>query len=294
MAIGPLNYRSKDLNKILCGTLTPWYCDPFPETDLQQVLSKSAGEETNMATDAIATSAFGKNPLYRPVNRTAERFFYSGMAVLLCVCVFIGFSPTYYQAGMLSAPLPSPILHIHGAVFTLWMLLFVVAFISARRVKWHRSFGTVAFCLPPVMVVLGVMAAVDALHRGVRIGPLDPSVSAAIPLISIIGFAIPILASWRARRRPDAHKRLILIATIALAGAAFGRFPWSRIGLPPSAGAYTGVGCLLLILIIYDLLSLHRVHRSTMWAAPLAFLTIFLAVPIGFTHAWHAFAALLN
>jgi hypothetical protein len=249
-----------------------------------------------MATDAIATPAFSKKPLYRPVNRTVERFFYSGMAVLLCVCVFIGFSPTYFQAGMLSAPLPSPILHIHGAVFTLWMLLFVVqvAFISARRVKWHRSFGTVAFCLPPIMIVLGVTAAIDALHRGARIGPLDPSVSAAIPLIGIIGFVVPILASWRARRRPDAHKRLILIATISLVGAAFGRFPWSRIGLPPAAGAATGVGVLVLIVILYDLLSLHRVHRSTMWAGPLAFLTILLAVPIGFTHAWHAFTALLK
>jgi hypothetical protein len=258
-----------------------------------------------MATDAIATPAFGNKPLYRPVNRTVERFFYSGMAVLLCVCVFIGFSPTYFQAGMLRAPLPSPILHIHGAVFTLWMLLFVVqvAFISARRVKWHRSFGTVAFCLPPIMIVLAVIAAVDALHRGVRIGPLDPSVSAAIPLIGIIGFVIPILASWRARRRPDAHKRLILIATISLVAAAFGRFPLSGIRLPssvlgdkwwPPTEAYAGVGALLLILVIYDLLSLHRVHRSTMWAAPIAFFSIFLAVPIGSTYAWHAFAALLK
>jgi hypothetical protein len=249
-----------------------------------------------MATDAIATSAFAQKPLYRPVNRTVERFFFGGMAVLLCICVFIGFSPTYFQAGMLRAPLPSPILHIHGAVFTLWMLLFVVqaAFISARRVRWHRSFGTVAFCLPPIMIVLGVMAGVDALRRGVHFGPLDPSVSAAVPLIGIIGFVFPILASWRARRRPDAHKRLILIATIALAGAAFARMPWPRIGVPPFAGAYTGVGAALLILIIYDLLSLHRVHRSTMWAAPPAFFTIYLAVPIGSTHAWHALTALLS
>src|SRR5580692_13052860 len=127
-----------------------------------------------MATDAIAAPALGKKPLYRPVNRTVERFFYTGMAVLLCLCVFIGFRLSYYQAGMLRAPLPSPILHIHGAVFTLWMLLFVLqaALISARRVKWHRSFGTVAFCLPPIMIVLGVMAGVDALRRGVHFGPL--------------------------------------------------------------------------------------------------------------------------
>ena len=234
--------------------------------------------------------------MYRPVNRTVERVFYSGMAILLCVCVFIGFSPTYFQAGMMRAPLPSPILHFHGAVFTLWMLLFTVqaALISARRVKWHRSFGTVAFCLPPIMIVLGVLAAIDALHRGVRIGPLEPAVSFAIPTIGIIGFTIVIYAAWRARRRPDAHKRLILIATSGLVAAAFGRFPWNRIGLPPAAGAATGVGILLLILIVYELISIRRIHRSTMWAAPLVLASIVLAVPIGMTPAWQAFAALVN
>jgi hypothetical protein len=249
-----------------------------------------------MASDAIAVPASGQRPKYRPVNRTAERIFYSGMAILLCVCVYIGFSPTYFQAGLLRAPLPSPILHIHGAVFTLWMLLFTVqaALISARRVQWHRSFGTIAFCLPPIMIVLGVIAAVDALRRGVRIGPLDPAVSFAIPLIGIVAFTIVIYASWRARRRPDAHKRLILIATTGLVGAAFGRFPWDRIGLPPAAGAATGVGVLLLVLMIYELFTIRRIHRSTMWAAPLVFASIAFAVPIGMTPAWHAFAALLH
>ncbi len=249
-----------------------------------------------MATDAIVTPAYANNPRYRPVNRTVERVFYSGMAILLCICVYIGFSPTYFQAGMLRAPLPSPILHIHGAVFTLWMVLFVVqaALISAGRVKWHRSFGTIAFCLPPIMVVLGVVAAIDALHRGVQIGPLDPSVSLAIPLIGISGFAIVIYAAWRARRRPDAHKRLILIATISLVGAAFGRFPWARIGLPQPAGPSTGIGIMLLLLVIYEVLTIHRIHRSTMWAAPLVLVSIAFAVPIGMTRAWHAFAALLN
>ena len=249
-----------------------------------------------MATGAISAHAPGRQHTYRSVPKSVERAFYSGMAILMCICVFIGFSPTYFQAGMMRAPLPSPILHIHGAVFTLWMLLFVVqaALISARRVQWHRSLGIVAFCLPPIMIVLGVIAAIDALHRGVQIGPLDPSVSSAIPLIGIVGFTIVIYASWRARRRPDAHKRLILIATISLVAAAFGRFPWSRIGLPPAAGAITGTAILLLILVLYELITLRRVHRSTMWAAPVVLASIALAVPIGMTPAWHAFAAMLN
>jgi len=249
-----------------------------------------------MATDAVFVPSSRRQPHYRPVNKMLERIFYSGMSILLCVCVFIGFSPTYFRAGMMRAPLPSPILHFHGAVFTLWMLLFVVqaALISARRVKWHRSLGIIAFCLPPIMIVLGVIAAIDALHRGVQIGPLDPFVSSAIPLVGIAGFTVVIYASWRARRRPDAHKRLILIATVGLCGAAFGRFPWGRIGLPPAAGAVTGIGVLLLLLIVYELISIRRIHRSTMWAAPLVFASVALAVPIGMTPPWHAFAGFLS
>ena len=240
--------------------------------------------------------ALGSQPRYRPVNRAFDRFFYSGMAIVLCACVYVGFSPTYFRAGMMRASLPSPLVHIHGAVFTLWMFLFVVqaALISARRAKWHRWLGSVAFSLPPIMVLLGVFAAVASLRRGATIGPLDPLTSVVVPLFSIAGFCVVIYASWRARRRPDAHKRLILIATVDLTGAAFGRFPWDRIGLPAAAGAATGIGTLLLLLMIYELITIHRIHRSTMWAAPLVFVLIALAVPIGLTPAWHAFAALLN
>ena len=234
-------------------------------------------------------------PIYRPVNRNAERIFFSGMAILLCVVVFIGFSATYFRAGMFRAPLPSPILHVHGAVFTLWMFLFVVqtALISARRIVWHRSLGTIAFCLPPIMIILGVIAAIDALGRKVSIGELDPAVSLAIPLIGISAFTIVIFAAWGARRKPDAHKRLILLATIGLAEAAFGRFPWSRMGFPTAAGAVTGLGILILFVLAYDLLSLRRIHPSTAWAAPLMFASGALAVPIGMTPVWHSFAGFL-
>jgi hypothetical protein len=250
-----------------------------------------------LASEAFVPSpALVSRPVYRSVNRTVERAFFGFMAVLLCAVVIIGFSRTYFGAGFLRAPLPSPILHVHGAVFTLWMVLFLVqsALISARRVRWHRSLGIVAFCLPPLMIVLGAIAAIDAQHRGVSIGPLGPAVSLAIPLIGIVSFAIVIYASWAARRRPDAHKRLILLATIGLTEAALGRFPWARMGMPPAAGAVTGLGLLILLLLIYDLVSLRRLHRSTMWAAPLTFAMNALAVPVGMTAGWHAFAALLN
>ncbi len=217
------------------------------------------------------------------------------MAVLLCLVVVIGFSPTYFTAGLFKAPLPSRTVHVHGAVFTLWMLLFFVqtCLISARRVVWHRSLGVFAFCLAPMMVVLGTMVALGALNRKVMLGPLDPAVSVSIPLLGIACFAVVIFAAWQTRRMPDAHKRLVLLATIGLTGAAFGRFPWAQLGIAPGQGSVAGIGILILLLIAYDLFSLHRIHRSTLWAAPFTFVLNAFAAPIGMTSAWHRFADFL-
>ena len=254
-----------------------------------------------MSTEAVPQPASSRRqsiPLtrtVRPINRARERFFFAGMAILLCVVVVIGFSRTYFMAGMVRAPLPNGLVHVHGAAFTLWMVLYLTqsALISAKRVAWHRSLGTIAYCLPPIMIALGVTAAIDGMRRGVTIGPLDILTSSAISLLGMVVFAIVIFASWRARRRSDAHKRLVLYATISLCEAALGRFPWSHIGLPPAAGAVIGLAVLLLFPLTYDLISLHRIHRSSMWAAPFTFVFGALAVPIGMTPAWHVLAGLL-
>jgi hypothetical protein len=225
-----------------------------------------------------------------------ERVFFTGMAFLMCACVYIGFGPTYFRAGMVRAPLFSPILHIHGAVFTLWIVLFTtqVVLVAAHRVKWHRSLGTISFFLPPIMIVLGTMAAVAALRHGVRIGPLDPATSFAIPMIGLIGFVPVMYFSWATRRQPDTHKRLILIATAGLVEAAFGRFPWAQMGVPPAAGALLGLVFLLVLIVLYDLVSLRRIHKATMWAVPLTFVMNAAAVPIGMTAVWHHLAAAIK
>lgn len=249
-----------------------------------------------MATDAVQPRLKTAGRSIRPVHRSVERTFFGGMAILLCAIVVFGFSRTYFLAGMVRAPLPNTLLHVHGAIFTLWMILFLVqtALVSAKRIAWHRSVGVIGFCLPPIMIVLGIVAAIDALRRGVEIGPLDPATSLAIPLLGMLAFTPVIFAAWLTRRRPDAHKRYILYATIGLSEAAFGRFPWGHMGFPPAAGAVIGLGVMLVLMLAYDLFSLHRIHRTSMWAAPLTFVIGAFSVPIGMTHEWHAFAAFLG
>lgn len=203
--------------------------------------------------------------------------------------VLFGFAKTYFLAGMVAAPLPNKLIHIHGAAFTLWIVLLIVqtGLISTHHVQWHRKLGVAGFGLAVLMVGLGVMAAVDALHRGRGPLGLDPVTFFVIPLSSILLFSVFVFFAYRARRNAEAHKRLITIATIALMDAAVGRWPVAVLQQHPPMQDIVIFGFLLLI-VLYDLYSMHRVSRTTMWASALLVVVHLARVPLGLTHGWHA------
>src|ERR1019366_6950244 len=100
-------------------------------------------------------------------GRKYDRQFFFAITLLLVVVVAIGFGPTYYLAGVFRAPLPSRIVHIHGAVFSTWMILLVVqtGLISTRRVEWHRKLGVAGFVLACGMVLTVLLTAADFAMR---------------------------------------------------------------------------------------------------------------------------------
>src|SRR5579864_829596 len=106
-------------------------------------------------------------PLSTLHGRRFDHLFFSSTALLMLATVFVGFAPTYYLAGVFNAPLPSTIIHIHGAVFSTWILLLVTqtSLVSAARVDIHKKLGVAAFMLACSMVVIGVVAATDRLAR---------------------------------------------------------------------------------------------------------------------------------
>ena len=115
-------------------------------------------------TPAVVASQAVRN--VRTPNRAWDRMFFSAMALLVLASVLYGFARTYFLAGMVAAPLPNRLIHVHGAAFTLWIVLLIVqtALISARRVRVHMTLGMGGFGLAVAMVGLGVFAAADALR----------------------------------------------------------------------------------------------------------------------------------
>lgn len=241
-----------------------------------------------MAT-AVAQPA---TPAKRLIGRRYDHIFFSGMAFLILATVFVGFAPTYFLAGVFQAPLPAPIIHIHGAIFSLWVLLLVTqtSLVSTGRVAIHRRLGIAGFLLACSMVVVGVLAATNALNRGFAPPGLDPLTFYIVPVTDMVVFATLIYFAFRNRFDTSAHKRLIILATTALMIAPIARWPLAMVHRKPFMAAFIAE-IFVLILAAYDLFSIRKIHRATLWAGLFLIAVEQMRVPVGKTAAWHAFAS---
>jgi FtsH-binding integral membrane protein len=223
-------------------------------------------------------------------GRRYDHVFFSSMALLLLATVFAGFARTYYLAGIFRAPLPSLIIHLHGAAFSGWILLLLAqtSLVSAGRVDIHRRLGIAGFFWACLMVILGVLAATNSLARNAGPPGRDPKFFYIIPLTDMLIFATLIFFAFRNRSNPSAHKRLIFVATVSLMIAAIARWPlWNhRNPITAALVSYT----FLLILATYDLWSTRKLHRATLWASAFLIIIQQIRIPIGQTAAWHSFA----
>jgi hypothetical protein len=223
------------------------------------------------------------------LGRRYDHIFFPVSAALMLITVLIGFGPTYYLAGLFRAPLPTPIIHLHGALFSCWILLLnaQTSLVAAHRVDLHKRIGIAGFVLACLMLIVGVAAATDSLKRAAL---PDPQAFYIIPLTDLLIFSVLITAAYLQRRDSASHKRLILVASSALMIAALARWHIAAIlHRPWEAGLASNV--FLLTLVLYDVWSLHKIHRATLWSGAFLLLVQQIRFPISHTAAWHSFAA---
>jgi hypothetical protein len=235
------------------------------------------------------------------VGSRYDRVFYGGMAVALGATVFAGFAPSYYLRFFTGGPTATlsggpftVLVHAHGALFTAWVLLFVVqaALISARRVAVHRRLGVAGAVLAAAMIVAGTMVAIATAARGSAPAGIDPLAFLVIPLFDMVLFATFITLALLKRRDKETHKRLMLLAYISIVVAGVARLPGV---LPIGPPAFFGGAFLFVIAgALYDVFSRGRVHRAYIWGGALIAISVPVRLAISSTGAWHAFARLLT
>jgi hypothetical protein len=194
-----------------------------------------------------------------------RQYFYFSMSLLIAVVVVYGFSQTIGQNLLHASPLPPFILTIHAIVFPGWVLFYILqsVLVRTRNVPLHRTLGWFGLALGVGILVLGYVTATTMDRFQLQQHTLDSPAFLIIQLMDLTSFAILFALAIYWRRRPEYHRRLMLIASCGLTDAAFGRFP-----ILPLAFAPGGVDALILLGILRDLIVDRRIHKVYLYAFP--------------------------
>ena len=243
------------------------------------------------------------------VATPGERF-YVRMAVTCVAVAVVGFAPTYWVPmlrGTLDVP---PFAHLHAAVFYGWTLLFLkqTSLAASGRMTRHRELGVAGVALATAMLLVGLGLSVNSLRRFEAAGLSESGRAFAIVSVSAITlFAGLFTVAVFNVKRPDIHKRVMLVATVSLLQAAIARWfvyflapdvPAGAIAPPPPLGVTVMPAVLADLLIalamLHDRRTIGYVHRAYWIAGAAVVATQVLRVPLSGTAAWsHAAGWLL-
>jgi len=237
-------------------------------------------------------------PSTRATARRRDNRFYATMGVVAFAVAMIGFNSSG-RAAMAGKGAFTRVVLVHGALSIAWLLLFIVQsrLIGGGRVALHRRLGVFGGALALAMFVVGSRAAIEAARRGFKIDRAhDPLGFLVFPLGDIVSFAVLVgLALWF-RKRPMAHKRLMLLATVgALMNAPLAHFIADfRVFDATPFVILLPMLALLSASAVYDKLTLGKIHPVSLWGALALFVYGNLrAGLIGPSAAWHSFAGWL-
>jgi hypothetical protein len=212
------------------------------------------------------------------------------MAIALLLTAVVGFGPTYFFKPFHPSPPLPPLLHVHGIVYTAWLVLLIVqsGLVRADRTDLHRRLGLVGAVLAALVVFLGFSVAVHAGRRGTSADGMTPLAFMIFPLGQTLLFAGFVGAGLWNRRKPELHRRLILVGTICMMTPAISRMVDKRSVL----AMFLTVG-FVIVAMIHDWLSRRRVHPIYIAGAVILLVSGPLRAVIGNSAAWQSFARML-
>jgi hypothetical protein len=228
-------------------------------------------------------------------TRQGTRRFYVGMAIAVLITVFVGFSRSYFLKAYYGTPELSLLVHIHGLVFTSWVLLFLAqtTLVATGRTDRHRKLGVAGAVLAALLLIVGTTTAILRVKGGsAPILGVPPLSFLAVPLFDMVAFAMLIGAGLVLRSRPETHKRLMTLATIALTSAPLARLSFVRQAGPPGFFGLTDL--FIVAMLVHDLATRGKVHPATIWGGLVIVASQPLRLMISGTPAWLAFAGWLT
>jgi hypothetical protein len=195
--------------------------------------------------------------------------FYRYAACAAILIAFIGFFLTYIQPVALNRFNGPSWSHLHGALLATWLLLVMIqAFLLPHQLQLHRILGWSAVLLAPAIalstIAIGYEITAQAIVRDGAEGFGNFTGNVTAPSI----FLLLVSAAIILRRKPQWHKRLIFLATVAMLWPAWFRwrhiFPW--IPRPDIVLGLIVADLPILIAMVRDKLRFGAVHPAYVYA----------------------------
>jgi hypothetical protein len=214
------------------------------------------------------------------------------MAILLGGIVFAGFARTFYLRPAFTGAELAPLVLIHGTLFTSWMVLLIAqtSLVAAGRTDLHRRVGIAGAVVAGAMVVVGTWTALAEARRKADIAALRFLV---VPLVIMVLFAAFVGVAVKRSRKSQSHKRLMVLATIALLPAPVARLPIAFIQHGGWLAIFTVADLPLAVCVGYDVAVRGRPHRALIAGGLLLVTAQALGIALGDTDAWLTFARYL-
>jgi hypothetical protein len=214
------------------------------------------------------------------------------IAFALAALMVAGFTRTFYLRYWFDVPPITVLLYLHGLVFTAWFVLFVIQarFISAQNYRAHQKLGIAGMFLAALVVVLGLATAIMSASA-VRQRPLGMTSPQFVlfPVSIAIGFGALVAAAYVWRRRPQIHKRLMMLAMIMVLGPPLARLTAAAGMAPHFLAVQTTVAAVFVLACLStDWLRQRKLHPIYLFGGTLIVLSWPVRAWFAKTPAWEA------
>jgi hypothetical protein len=234
----------------------------------------------------------GDQPMRLFPEAGSRPVFFQAMALVLGAVLLFAFARTFFLQPLFSAPSPTMPAIVHGVIGTAWfaLLAWQAWLVRSRRIQDHRRFGKwFGPALGMVAVATSIWVAALSALEGRRSGSgLGTSEIWFIQGGTILWFSVLALAGFATVRRPDYHKRFMILASIAMLAPGFARIGrLFRDGGPPTWDSAVMAIPLIAALAWHDLRTLRRVHPVTLWAGLGYIAFVSVRLPIAKSDLWN-------
>ncbi len=167
----------------------------------------------------IDSPALPKEGWRAAVGKIRRRPAYVLVSFLLVLTAALGFVPRMVRA-LLDGTIPTDgIIHVHVAIYWLWLALFSAQTVNAAlgRMSLHRRLGKALIGYGVLMFVAGLGVTFNRIFKQIHAGDVELARRVNLePMVDMLVFPVLFSLAVHFRRKPELHKRLMILCATLL------------------------------------------------------------------------------